>query len=136
MNEAVERELGRCKVEKALGDLLKRMEYDGFLAKGNHLCCQSCAGAAIYEEAKRAVKEDGLRYRGYCFWHGQDQEGLVEAGQLYLAYGGNDEEESPWQWTPKQVGEYIVKVLTKHPVAVEWDGDVNTRIFVSYKEVK
>src|SRR5262249_17468609 len=61
---------------------------------------------------------------GYCFFHGQDVEHVLEDGTMCLAFGdfNGDEEKGVG------VGRLIVKVLAEHGFDVEWCELIDVRI--------
>jgi len=89
----------------------KALRKEGFFARQNFWCCQSCGCAAVPEDKSEA----------YVFYHAQDKQDLVSKGSCYLAWSGD--------------GAKIVEVLTAHGIKTEWDGSANTRIKMICKEV-
>ena len=83
------------------------LREQGFFAKANHTCCQSCGLADIPED-----KEDA-----YVFYHMQDAEGLKQDGACYLAWGG--------------CGQTICTALRDQHLEVDWNGSEHTRIAVT-----
>lgn len=65
-------------------------------------------------------------FHGFCFYHGQDVAGAVKGRGLRLAYGalGGDSVKS------LSVGKSIVAMLEHAGFSVDWDGSVETRIFL------
>ena len=66
------------KIARRIDDAFAALREQGFFAKANHTCCQSCGLAEI--------PEDG-RYDEYVFYHMQDAERLKDDGVCYLAWG-------------------------------------------------
>jgi hypothetical protein len=63
---------------------------------------------------------------GYCFYHGQDLEGVMESGELWLTFGdiaGKDE-------AGVGIGQRIRRVFEAAGFVVEWDGSIKTRLLV------
>jgi hypothetical protein len=63
---------------------------------------------------------------GYCFYHGQDLERVMESGELWLTYGdilGEDEK-------GVEIGRRIKHALEGVSFTVEWDGSIKTRLLV------
>jgi hypothetical protein len=63
---------------------------------------------------------------GYCFYHGQDVDGAIESGELYIAFGdihGTDEK-------GVETGLHIKKTLTEAGFDVVWDGAIDQRICI------
>ena len=72
----------------------KELRKNGYFAKQNWKCCQSCGWAAMTdEEAEKAV-----------FYHKQDNDTLKSKGECHLAWSGNRKE--------------IVAVLKKNDIKV------------------
>lgn len=92
-----------------LGKAFAQLRKQGYIAKKNFLCCQSCAWSSITTESPNAEK--------VVFYHHQDNDDIPE-GYVYLA----------WR------GEYvdIVKELAKTGLAILSAGDPNKRILVEY----
>ena len=94
-------------LSKAFAELRK----NGYFAKQNYFCCQSCGWASMSEkESENAV-----------FYHNQDYQSFKKGEDLYLAWSGD--------------GNFITKTLTKFGMIVEWDGTPNTRIVVRNSSV-
>lgn len=65
-------------------------------------------------------------YQGYCFYHGQDLERVVNGQDLMLAYADlKDTEEGK-----KAIGKIVCDVLRKHGFTPVWDGNTAKRISV------
>ena len=93
--------MGRYKIRKAFRELRK----NGYFARMNFWCCQSCAWSMVPDGNDNAV-----------FFHQQDNETLERSNNCYLAWAGD--------------GDYIVSVLKEHDISVDWDGSPNTRIHI------
>jgi hypothetical protein len=94
-----------------LSNAFAQLRKQGYVAKQNFLCCQSCGWAALSEEeAKLAV-----------FYHSQDAQGLRKGDDLHLCWAGN--------------GEEIVDVLKNYGLDVEWEGTTNRRIMVKNQSI-
>jgi hypothetical protein len=93
-----------------LTDAFKELRANGYFARQNFWCCQSCAWADIpKEKAKKAV-----------FYHNQDRDDLQRTGKTMLAWSGDSK--------------FICQVLEKHGVKVNHDGSSNTRIEVDLRK--
>lgn len=112
------------KIRNAFKDLRKQ----GYFARMNFWCCQSCGCAAVPEKYKDK----------FVFYHNQDAEALGYDGNiggknrrfrrfdskavLYLTHGeGGD-------------GREICETLKNQGLDVEWDGDMGKRIMVKHLE--
>lgn len=92
----------RTNLSQAFAELRKQ----GYFAKQNFMCCQSCGWAAMTEEeSKQAV-----------FYHSQDAADLRDGDDLYLAWNGD--------------GHKIVSILEDFGLDVVWNEDKNDRIVV------
>jgi hypothetical protein len=92
-----------------LSNAFAQLRKQGYVAKQNFTCCQSCGWAAIYD-AKLAV-----------FYHSQDAQGLRKGDDLYLCWSGD--------------GQEIVDVLKNYGLDVEWEGTNNRRIMVKNQSI-
>jgi hypothetical protein len=108
----------------------------GYLARRNYLCCSSCAGASLANEAERLL-DAGAKPRGAVFYHRQDTEAFrdghhlrIRFGQLHTAKHGDIGLET------QSIGQEVMGVLLKCGVAAEWDGNPNTTIMIPYKEAR
>lgn len=69
-------------------------------------------------------EESGIT--GYCFYHGQDLERLLETGDLYLAFGAIDGDEN----RGVDIGHRIKGVFETAGFDIEWNGSMETRLLV------
>ena len=89
-----------------LSKAFRALRKEGYTAKQNFMCCQSCAWAELSEkEAEKVV-----------FYHNQDYQDLKRGDDLYLAWAGD--------------GNLIAETLIKNGMTISWDGTANTRIMV------
>ena len=77
-----------------------------------------------YEDAEADGEAAGIV--GYCFYHGQDLDRVMESGELLLAFGDflGDNERSA------KIGQHIQLALQNAGLVVEWDGSVSHRVLV------
>lgn len=88
----------------------KELRKEGYFARQNWKCCQTCGWAAISDEqAKHAV-----------FYHAQDARDLREKNYCHLAWEGD--------------GKKIVKILKSNGLNVKWSGNKEQRIRVEVTE--
>lgn len=93
-----------------LSKSFRELRKNGYFAKQDFMCCQSCGWAAIPDEqTKKAI-----------FYHAQDKADIKEKNEVYLAWRGN--------------GKEIVEIFERNGLIVDWNGSENTRIRV--KNVK
>jgi hypothetical protein len=95
------------KIARRIDDAFAALREQGFFAKANHTCCQSCGLADIPADKEMA----------YVFYHMQDAEGLKQDGACYLAWGG--------------CGQTICTALREQHLEVDWNGSEHTRIAVT-----
>lgn len=105
---------------KPLRVAFAEMRRYGILAEANFLCCMSCGCSAMQEQAEQFP--ENAQPVGYCFYHGQDADGLAENGRAMLAYGGFGSTD------PGAVGRIIVGCLERAGVRCQWSGDPGQRI--------
>lgn len=81
---------------------------EGFFAKQNFWCCQSCGWGDVPEEAENVV-----------FYHNQDndswEDGILKE-KLYLAWRGN--------------GNKVVEIIESVGLKTKWDGKEDQRIAI------
>jgi hypothetical protein len=73
------------------------------------------------------LKKKGISTRGYCFYHGQDVERVVEDKVLYIAFGdfGNNDRKGV------EIGRAVVKALKEQGFKVSWNNKIDTRIEIT-----
>jgi hypothetical protein len=122
----MEKQKVRNNVLKAFAQLRK----EGYLAKANYLCCQTCAGYALTATAVKLVKA-GKEIKGCVYWHKQDEKNFWKNGIFYLSFGPLDSKQHGKIGLPTiKVGKHVVAVLKQHSVKTEWDGTEYARIKV------
>ena len=129
------------------------LERDGFVARMNFTCCNTCGTSEI--DAERTPLPDagpgyGYREERYVFFHEQDVERLAETpANLLLTYsawrasrstdpellaaarrGDKDAEKRIREETDRQVGESVAAALRAEGLTVSWSGDPAQRIAV------
>ena len=91
----------KTNLSKAFAELRK----NGYFAKQNFLCCQSCVWAELTDAG---VNENAV------FYHNQDHQDFKKGDDLYLAWSGD--------------GNYIAETLISFGMQINWDGTPNTKI--------
>lgn len=61
---------------------------------------------------------------GYCFYHWQDLESVVDGGGLWLAFGDIEGDDT----RGVAIGERVVSTLARHGLAAVWPGTITQRI--------
>jgi len=93
--------------KRKVTEAFKALRKEGYFARQNFQCCQSCGWYAIPEgREEKAV-----------FYHKQDAERFRETGECAIAWSGD--------------GARICEVFRSHGLKVEWDGSASRRIFIS-----
>ncbi len=100
------------KIARRIDDAFAALREQGFFAKANHTCCQSCGLAEIPADKEMA----------YVFYHMQDAENLKDAGVCYLAWGGK---------VGEKFGHTICDTIREAGLEVDWNGSEHTRIAVT-----
>lgn len=120
---------GQRKLElKPLRRAFAKLRRYGVLSEMDYLCCGTCGTHAMQEQAKTMPEDE--QPIGYCFFHAQDTECLIEEGDAYLAFNGFGPVSSQY------IGNLIVDTLLSCGVRCLWDGDVRKRIrfWVNHKQ--
>ena len=90
------------------------------------ICALQNAGwdqADGYRQVQLASARGG--YQGYCFFHGQDLESVLNGQGLFLAFGSLDA-----SGDGVEVGKAIRRALVDRGFAVEWDETTRMRILI------
>lgn len=80
-----------------------------------------------WSDARSAYRSQGGKASGidgYCFYHGQDLQGVVIRNVLYLAFGAVNQDKVDGI----AVGKRIVSILKSHQFEVEWNESFDERI--------
>jgi len=72
------------------------------------------------------LKAVGVTTTGYCFYHGQDLERVIQGYNLYLAFGAFESGDA----AGIAIGEKIVSTLEKYGFNYNWNHTLDTRIDV------
>ena len=116
----------KVEIRKRLVQAFGELRREGFIARANFTCCQSCGTAEISDMVAKKKKEN-KQTNGYVFWHKQDDDCLFDTAQILLAYGkvegGNI--------TTVDVGQIIKKKLESKGLVIVWDGNSSSRIMVA-----
>lgn len=131
---------GHYEEDPAVMDNLKLafsiLSSKGFLIGMNHLCCASCAGYDLAEQATRIVDEGGAKPNGVVFWHNQDQDNWRDSGSMSIRYGQiGTQKYGDLGLDTLAVGQIVVAVLDECSVPWSWDGDPGRTITVYGRQV-
>jgi hypothetical protein len=102
------------------------LERGGIVARQNFTCCGTCGQAEIGAEMRDA-EVAGCPVRGYVFYHIQCTESAVDGHGLYLHYGATAEGKK----ATAAIGEAVVKVLDRHGLKAEWNGQPSQCVLVN-----
>lgn len=108
-----------------LDQLFDALNEDGIIALQNAGYTQSDGISDITEAYHEAGGEES-DVTGYCFYHGQDLERVVEAGDLWLTFGdiGGEDDKGV------EIGHRIRKAAESRGFEVDWSGSIKTRLLI------
>lgn len=112
------------KLRPKVNQVFDKLKKQGIRAEDNFSCCMSDALVEIGDE----------NYKGYAFYHEQDTERGRKTGSLHIAFGTMKGDAS--QAEQKVIGKKVKQALEDDDLAVEWNGDVQTRLLVTLKDTK
>ena len=92
-----------------LNKAFRELRKNGFIARQNFSCCQSCGSYEIVHEHPG---------KPYVFYHRQDTQACERYHELYLAWNGD--------------GQKIVDILKNNDLEVVWDGSDSKRIMIQF----
>ena len=90
-----------------------------------------CEWDSGWDDVRSFAEEEQMQGRlpfGGVFFHGQDVTRGVNGKGLFLMFGAFEEDSDKKAAADLRIGGQIVEVLRKHKIAVNWDGDANSRI--------
>jgi hypothetical protein len=108
-----------------LDEAFDELEADGILALHNAGYTQDNGIDDVTQFYHEAGGEDSSIV-GYCFYHGQDLERVIERGDLELTFGDIEGDNA----RGVDVGRKIEQALRKVGLTVVWDGSVSSRILI------
>ena len=84
---------------------------------------------AIYDiqDVWQDLEDEGIKPIGYCYYHGQDLERVIETGELTIGFYGerkNNDKEAII------IGNKVVDALKKQGFEINWDGSASKRIVI------
>lgn len=112
-----------------LADAFEELRSKGIIALHN-AGYTTDDGESDVVEIEHALREEGIRSEGYCFYHEQDLERAVNPTNPMLGIAFQKIENSDPEVTAK-IGKTIVEVLKKHHLNVQWNGNVLEKINIS-----
>ena len=84
-------------------------------------------GEGDCEEIYEDLKLKGITAKGFCYYHWQDIERVVDDGNLFIGFGDfkkNDKD-------ALEIGNQIALTLESFGLKLEWDKTINTRIKIT-----
>jgi cold shock CspA family protein len=105
-------------LRRGLRRAFKALQSGGIQARGNFLCCGTCAS----DELGSVVRRD--KSKGGVYWHGQDEAEIQKTGAVYLGFVAGT-------LTASEVGLGAVRALEMAGLKVGWSGSPGERIRVS-----
>lgn len=91
---------------------------------------QCCGGCSACEGGNKMDEDEDME--GYAYYHVQDRETLDAHGELYVGYGARSRSDED----AGEIGQQLYLLFTQDGFLVEWDGEINTRLKLSWPEVK
>ena len=81
-------------------------------------------GEGDCEEIYQELKKKGIVAKGFCYYHWQDIERVVDDGNLFIGFGDfkNNEKDA------LAIGNQIASTLESFGLKLNWDKTINTRI--------
>lgn len=82
---------------------------------------------AIYDvkDVWQDMEDNGIKPIGYCYYHGQDLERVIETGTLCIGFYGEKEKNDKEAII---IGHKVVSLLKDQGFVVEWDSSASKRI--------
>jgi len=83
-------------------------------------------GEDMCRELADTLKTQGIKVKGYCFYHAQDIDRALSEKTLYIAFGDFKEDDNE----TIAIGSSVVKTLKALGFSVEWNGTAGARIII------
>ena len=95
-------------MKKKLNSFFRELRKNGFFARQNFWCCQTCASSDIATNFKDKSNK-------FVYYHKQDTQGLEEDGnRVLIAFDGDSK--------------LICEIARRNRLLTNWNGDKSTRI--------
>lgn len=108
-----------------MDELFDALNEEGIIALQNAGYTQSDGLSDVTEAYHEAgAEESGVT--GYCFYHEQDLERVVEGGELWITFGDIDGDNDKGV----QIGQRIKKAAESKGFKVDWNGSIETRLLI------
>lgn len=99
-----------------LDEAFANLNEQGIVARQDFSCCNNCGFTEIWDEVEKEEKRRVVE--GYVFYHLQCTERAIKTGELLLAYGCVEEDETVF----RRVANKIVAELRKVGLDAKWEG--------------
>jgi len=106
-----------------IGDALASLDAKNILAFANE-CCNT--DSASYGQEKLAEEP---RYIGFAFIHSQNVENILDDGVCHVGFCSRNDAEAE---TTKAIAETVCEALRETGLTVTWEGDIDSKIEVTY----
>ena len=73
------------------------------------------------------LEDEGVKPIGYCYYHGQDLERVIETGELNIGFHGEKEKNDK---EAILIGHQVVEALKNQGFSVSWDESAKKRILI------
>lgn len=73
------------------------------------------------------LEDEGIKPIGYCYYHGQDLERVIETGELNIGFYGEKENNDKEAII---IGNKVVETLKAQGFEINWDGSASKRIAI------
>lgn len=118
------------RVREEVKDVFKKLKKKyNIYTRVNFQDCMSCALAAI-DDPKYSTGHK-KKWKGYAYWHEQDDDNLFRYGVLHIRYSGRDDVKDGY--SSQQVGNIVYRELSKAGLPVSWSGSSEETIKVRAK---
>lgn len=107
-----------------LDAVFDRLDSHGILALANAGYTSSDAHGDAWQLVKEAPPG---RYRGFCYYHGQDVERAVEGEPLFIGFDAVEENPKAKQ----AIGQEVAASIREAGFEVDWNGDPETRMSIA-----
>lgn len=107
--------------------VFERLEAVGIISRQNFTCCGTCGAAEIDYEVED-FEEQGLRARGYVFFHQQATESAVEGYGINFSYGSFKKNASDRDH--EAIAQDLVRELKDKEFEVDWNGKLSMCVMV------
>lgn len=127
-----EKNLSQSKTWEKVTDVTKLTDVFDQLCKNKIIAVHNIGydtSEAIYDiqELWNDLEDEGVEPIGYCYYHGQDLERVIESGELPIGFSGakaNNEKEAIG------IGNQVANALKKAGFNIEWNNSASDRISI------